>query len=168
MSIVQVQGKDAPISSAEEKKAAPPTQVLAIANHIKTSGLIFSLPASVTQAAVVLHVGSVQQAKSLAYFVFWNLLPTDSTRRHILLEDVRLFYGTDEKKAKLAFEMLDVRKLGIVTASDVRKSMTLMFKYATYHTHDQRAQTCAHVLHRGDYEGTMVCRPLYCTHKDLS
>ena len=81
-------------------------QMMAIANHLQHTLLTLHLPAYVTRAfasTMVLEVGSTSSAKSLAYFLYWNLLPPGTTRRHIERSDLDKFLPDD--KAALAFEV---------------------------------------------------------------
>lgn len=106
-------------------------KVMAIADRLRTTPLTFQLPSSVSKAIAGefnLHIGSEHSAKSLAYYLFWNLLPQGVERRHILQDDLLVFFHGQQDKAGMAFEMLDADRDGAVTASDLRAAIIDVYR----------------------------------------
>lgn len=71
-------------------------------------------------------VTSEQEAKKLAFYLFWNV-KSDYARSTINEEDLRVFF-LSPRDARLAFELLDADGDGVITAQDVCQAILGVFR----------------------------------------
>eukprot|EP00208_Stichococcus_sp_RCC1054_P005886 CAMPEP_0206144266 /NCGR_PEP_ID=MMETSP1473-20131121/23556_1 /ASSEMBLY_ACC=CAM_ASM_001109 /TAXON_ID=1461547 /ORGANISM="Stichococcus sp, Strain RCC1054" /LENGTH=1146 /DNA_ID=CAMNT_0053540037 /DNA_START=541 /DNA_END=3978 /DNA_ORIENTATION=- len=72
------------------------------------------------------EVTSAKEARRLAYFLFWNVLPTGVQRDHVTQEDLEAFLSPD--KVRAALDSLDLDKDGHISLQDMRDAVLQIYK----------------------------------------